>query len=167
MKEINVEKLYQLAGNRALELESALNHLADLLADNFQLKVFFEDTGVRAEHKILILKEVYPTAPVILQDLLKLLIANDLMSCLNWLQRKFRTVVSHHTGTQVVEIVSVTPLSQSQKERLSSFLGAGNRLRFRLRSEVIGGIEVRWEDGRYLDATLAGALKQLEVELLV
>ena len=167
MKELDVNKLYQLAGERARLLETALDRLTDLIAENFQLKMFFEDIGVKAEHKLQILKEVYPDVPPLMLDFFQLLVANDMMNRLNCVRQKYRELVSLNSRTQMVEIASATALTPAQKEQIEKYLGHGNRTRYRLRPDIIGGVRIHWQDGRYLDATLSGALKQLEVQLLV
>lgn len=165
MKEIDLEKLYDLAGSRAVALEEELYHFSRMLFHDFELKLFFENGAIPPANKKLLLPELFPRASSLFIDLVDLLIDEELFRRLGWLEREYSKLISRKTGTKLVEITSGREMSEDEKKMIGRSLEG--RLRFEDDPKIIGGIKIKWEDGRYLDASLAGILDKLKEEILV
>ena len=165
MREIDVFKLYELASNNAVKLDEELYRFSRLLYHNFELKTFFEDGSIPAEARKKMLVELHPDSSTLMRELIGLLIDQDLIRQLGWLAHHYSELISRKTGAPLVEITSAQVLPEDQKKEIMRF--TEGRRRFEVDPAIIGGVRIKWEDGRYLDASLKGRLEALKEEILV
>ncbi len=165
MKEIDVAKLFDLAGSGAVALEGEIYRFSRMVRHDFDLKLFFESGAVPAQNKKSLLRDLLPRSSALFFDLVGLLIDEDLFRSLGWLEKEYSRMVSRRTGTSLVEVTSGRELTAEEAGRIERELAG--RLRFEVDPAIIGGIKIKWEDGRSLDASLAGALEKLKEEILV
>jgi F0F1-type ATP synthase delta subunit len=166
VREIEVEKLYEIAGKEAVSLENELHSFAQRLSEMIELRGFFADSGVTAEHKLFIFGELNPGASKLFRDLFSLLMEEGLVGRIPWLAGEFSAVISKRTGTGYLEVRAARELTAEERERIKSCIKEKLRMRFVRDAGLIGGIRLRWEDGRFMDASLSGMLEQMKEKLL-
>lgn len=167
MREIDVEKLYELAGSEAATLEGELHDLAHRLLRDLKLKAFWSNYAVPAKQKLALFREIHPDATETFCQLFTLLSNEMLISRVPWLSAKYSEIVSRRTGIRSVVVKSARQLSPVEMEAVKNQVGPGHRLEFRVRPELIGGINIQWANGRRIDASLSGLLAEMKEELLV
>jgi F0F1-type ATP synthase delta subunit len=173
MKEIDAARLYEIAGVKAVALEEELQVFAEQLLKNLKLRYFLAGSApLKAKKEVL--AELLPGASPLFKRLLDLLIREGLINKLPWLAEKYSAVISERIGACYVEVRHAHKLSEAEKIRIFSLIESlpagrhgGCRVRFVLDRSVLGGVKLRWQDGRYFDATLAGDLSNLKEALLV
>jgi len=167
MKEIDIEKLHELAGDKAAELESELRNFVRLLRREFELKTFFEDPAVETEGKMKLLNDIYPRASGFFRDLVEFLIKEDLVKRIGNLSEAYSKLISRRTGTSFADVVSARPLSEDELGKIKEYIGKGFRLHLEVNQKLIGGYRIICEDGMYVDISLAGFLSELKETILV
>jgi F0F1-type ATP synthase delta subunit len=167
MREVDLEKLYDLAGPKAVALEEEMQLLTEKLLHDLPLRGFLADGGVPLKVKEEILDRAVPQASPLFRQLLTLLLKAGLINHFPALTSKYSAVISERIGACYVEVKHAQPLSEAEKVRIFSLIEGGCRVRFIQDPAVIGGIKMRWQDGRYFDASLAGDLFELKEALLV
>ncbi|MFH1386343.1 MAG: F0F1 ATP synthase subunit delta [bacterium] len=165
MKEIDVEKLYDLAGKDALQLERELYRFSYALNSDLDLKYFFVDNGVSEKNKRTVLADLFPAASRVFRDLFNLLLREELLERLSWLANKYSEVVSKKTATEYLEVTSAVPLLNENV--FKAIKPDKIRYRFKVDPKIIGGLKLKWEDGRYYDSTLQGEIEAIKEALIV
>lgn len=167
MKEIDLAQLYSLVKKEAVGLEAEMHFLSGQMLASLNLRWFLKDQAVTKADKIKVVVELLPKASKHFKDLLSLLIEAGLINRLPVLAQQFSELVSRETGQQYLEIKSARALPALSKDKLVKEYGDKYRLRFLEDKNVIGGLRMKWEDGRYFDATVSGELEALKEALLV
>jgi ATP synthase F1 delta subunit len=167
MKEIDVERLHELAGDKASELESELHNFVRLLRREFELKAFFEEPTVPPAGKMKLLDDIYPRASGFFRDLVEFLIKEDLVKRIGNLSEAYSKLISRRTGTSFADVVSAHPLSEEELGKIREYVGKGFRLHLEVNPKLIGGYRIICEDGMYVDISLAGFLSELKEAILV
>ncbi|MBN3033460.1 MAG: F0F1 ATP synthase subunit delta [Candidatus Saganbacteria bacterium] len=161
MKTIDAEKLYELAGGRAVALEEELHLFKDKLLKNLEWRQFLAGPApLKAKKEVV--AAMMPGSSPLLRRLVELLFRERLTGKLPWLAERFSAVVSERLGFCYVEVRHAHRLNEEEKKRIFSLIESGCRVRFVPDRAVIGGVKVRWQDGRYFDASLAGDLSDLK-----
>jgi len=166
MRVIDVAKLYEIAGSKAVALEEELRVLAEKLLKNPELRWFLAGTATLKAKKE-VLAEVMTESSPLLRQLLDLLTREGLVNKIPWLAERYSTVISERLGACYVEVRHAHKLNEAEKSRMFSLIESGCRVRFVLDKTVLGGVRLRWQDGRYFDTSLAGDLAEMKEALLV
>jgi ATP synthase F1 delta subunit len=166
MKEIDLEKLFEIASEGALSLEEELSSFAKLLRRNFELRLFWESVSYSKEDKKKLLLEIFPEATELFRDLIYLLIDRGWEKKILELSQDFTRLVSEKLSINFVEIKSAFPLTGEDRKRIENFVGGKTRLRIEVDSSLIGGLKLQTFDGRYFDASLQGRLEKLKEDLI-
>ncbi|OGB89755.1 ATP synthase F1 subunit delta [candidate division WOR-1 bacterium RIFCSPHIGHO2_01_FULL_53_15] len=166
MKEIDLEKLYEIAGKEALTIESELNSLAKLLVKNFELRTFFENATFSKEAKTKLLAEVMPGVSVLFRNLIGLLIDENMEKAAIKLSERFTQLAARKTGTVFAEVAAAAALSEGEKKKIVDWLGGQVNLREEIDPDLIGGVKIFTSDGKYFDGTLSGALENLKESII-
>src|SRR3989344_350864 len=166
MKEIDLEKLYEIAGKEALTIESELNSLAKLLVKNFELRTFFENATFSKEAKTKLLAEVMPGVSVLFRNLIGLLIDENMEKAAIKLSERFTQLAARKSGTVFAEVGAAAGLSEGEKKRIVDWLGGQVNLREEIDPDLIGGVKIFTSDGKYFDGTLSGALENLKEAII-
>ncbi|MDD4179521.1 MAG: F0F1 ATP synthase subunit delta [Candidatus Margulisbacteria bacterium] len=162
MKEIDVERLYEIAGKDALQMERELFYFSSLLLKQLELKRFLTDSGVAAKNKIAVFEEVYPDCSPRFHALFCFLIDQGLVQRIHWLAQKFSEQVSLKNKTCYLKVTSAERLTEAELDKIRAYAGGNYRFLFELDPGIIGGIRLNWEDGRQIDISLSAALEQLK-----
>lgn len=166
MKEIDLAKLYELAGADLLPLEEKLHAFSLLLRRNFELRIFFEDETVPQEGKKKLLTSLFPEDQSIFRQLLDFLVEQGLEKRLIGLASALTDLVASRQGIVFVDVESAYPLETELLPEISKLVGGKVRFRQRLRSDLIGGFKFLTSDKRFFDGTLKHSLNDLRKELL-
>ena len=166
MKEIDLEKLFEIAGNRALALEAELNVFAKLLLKNFELRVFFENITNSKKDKLKLIAKVMPGSSGLFTGLIELLIDENLEKRFIKLYEGFVKIVSRKTGVVFADVATAYPLTDSDRKKIETWLAGKVKIREEIDPSLIGGIRIKASDGRYFDGSLSGALKNLKERMV-
>ncbi len=164
MKEIDLQRLYEICGERAAGLEQEIYEFLSLLDHNFDLKVFLEDPGITAERKKELLQGLLDDRSPLFLQLLFLLIEEGMIKQVRPLAAEFTAFISAKTGTQYIKVISASMLTGEEKERIKKKLGP-SRVRYEVDPLLIGGLMIKWEGGQFMDASFAGNLKELKEKI--
>ncbi len=165
MREIDVNKLYEFAGDQAVQLEEALHCFAGILRQNYELRFFLENPMVTVASKIAALEEVCAEAFPLMIELVEMLIKEGKARLIISLADNFSKLMGEKEGLNYVEVKSAYPLDEQAKGSIGRFAGGKSILREVLSPELIGGITVLTGDGRYFDGSLKGRLENLKGKL--
>lgn len=166
MKEINLNKLFDIAADQAGSLEMEMLSFSDLLSDNFDLKVFLEDNGVNADNKKRLLEDLLPDASELFRRLFGLLAEQYLISRFSALAGGYSELVSRKTGTQLLTVTSARELDESERARIRPLIKQPVRFYFKVDPSLIGGARLWWEDGRLLDLSFSRSLQDLKEKII-
>lgn len=166
MKEIDALKLYEIAGAKSVALEEELQVFAEKLLKHPELRRFLAGNAARKAKKEILAAVMADSSPLFRQ-LLDLLTREGLVNKLPWLAERYSAVVSERIGACYVEVRHAHQLNEAERLRIFSLIESGCRVRFVLDRTVIGGVRLRWQDGRYFDTSLAGDLAEMKEALLV
>lgn len=166
MKEIDLEKLYEITGEKAPLLEAELAELAKLLTREFELRTFFEDAAASKESKLKLLIEIRPELSELGRRLIGLLIDEGLAKSLIKIAERFTKLVARRTATVVAEVKTAYQLQDEERKRIAGWLGGQVRLREEIEPALIGGIRILTSDGKYFDGSLQGALENLKGSII-
>ena len=164
MKEIDLQKLHEICGDRAAGLEMEMYEFLFLLDHNFDLKVFLEDPGIAAERKRELLQGLLDDRSSLFRQLLFLLIDEGMIRNFRSLADEFTALISGRTGTQSVKVMSAGALTGEEKEKIGKKLGR-SRVRYEIDPSLIGGLSIKWESGQLMDASFAGCLNELKEKI--
>jgi len=166
MRDIDIGKLLEIAGDRSVALEEGLLSVARLMQDNYELGVFFEDQAITPEHKKKMLADLFPGADPLLSGLIGLLIDQGLEQRLGQLSEELTKAVSEKQGITFADVTTPYLLTDGERRRIEEFVGDKVRLRIEIDPTLIGGIRIMTSDGRLLDGSLKGTIERLKEELI-
>jgi len=166
MKEVNLNKLLDIAGEQAGGLEMEMLSFSDLLSRNFELRTFLEDNSIPGANKEKLFAALLPHVSDLFRQLFNLLVEQSLMPRFAALTSSFSGLVSRKTATQLLEVTSARELAASERARIQSFIK--DRVRFYFKSDptLLGGVRLHWEDGRFLDLSFSCSLEQLKEKII-
>lgn len=165
MKEIDVRRLFETALDEAAELEEGLHYFSELLKDNYDLAVFFEDQAVAKKDKKKMFAELFPGALPLLRQVIGLLIDEGLEKSLVKLSEELTKLVSERLGLTFADVRTAYQLTAEERTRIEKFAGPNARLRVKVDPALIGGIRVMTSDGRLLDGSLQGTIDRLKEDV--
>ena len=163
--EIDIQKLFDIAGGRSEDLAEELFSFNRFLNANHKLKTFFENNDIRPAARIGILKEITKGRSKLFKDLISLLIRNGLMGDIAVLTEKFATLVSREAGIDFAELYVPRDLDEAMIEEICAHFGGRIKVRVILDPATIGGFVLKFLDGRVYDASVAGGLQRLRTEM--
>jgi F-type H+-transporting ATPase subunit delta len=165
MKEIDVKKLFELAGAEAVALTEGLYAFTSQLHGNYELAVFFENTSVPREQKKKMFADLYPEAAPTLKQLITLLIDEGLERSAGQLSEELTKMVSERLQIVFADVQTAFPLTDEERTKIETFVGEQAHLRVRLDPSLIGGVKIMTSDGRLLDGSIKGTIERLKEEL--
>lgn len=166
MKEIDLEKLFEIAGDKAQALEKELHEFYQLLYKNFDLRVFFEDQSFTKKSKKKLFIEIFPGTSSLLKELIFLLVDNDLEKEVMKVAGKFSKLVAQKEKITFVDVTSAFPLADADLKKINAFVGQKVRARIEIDPSLIAGIKILCSDGRFFDGSLKGRLSKLKGEIV-
>ena len=165
MKEIDVKKLFESALEEVAALEEGLHAFSELLKDNYDLCVFFENPAVAKKDKKKMFADLFPKAEPILKQVVNLLIDEGLEKSAMQVSAELTKLVSERLELTFADVTTPYPLTDEERARIEAFAGPRARLRVKIDPSLIGGVRVMTSDGRLLDGTLKGTIDRLKEEL--
>lgn len=165
MKQIDLDKLFEIAGENAQGFEKELHAFYQLLYKNFELRVFFEDQSFTKESKKKLFLEICPSASKLFNDFIVLLIDNDLTKEIMKTAVKYSKLISQKEKIIFVDVASAFPLSGEDLEKIKDFAGQNITMRVEIDPLLVAGIKILCSDGRFFDGSLKGRLLKLKGEI--
>ena len=166
MKEIDLDKLFEMLKGRELGFEEELHEFARALRGDFELRGFFEDERVPAENKKKFFSFVKPQALPLFKGFIELLVDQGLEREIVNLAERFTQLTAIRLGVTFVNISSARPLSGEQEEKIKKVVRGNVILRVKIDPDLIGGVRFITSDGRYFDGSLKNKIENLKDELI-
>jgi len=164
--EIDIQKLYKMAGKKAPELAFQIFDLEHSLSHNWEVETFFENSSIKPALRKKVFDMLYPKPSALFKKLVYLLIDQDLMNEMPELSEKFAAVVSKKARVDFAELrVSAMP-DPSLVEKVKKTFGRGIKAKVIIDPELIGGFFLKFLDGRTFDGSLKGKLERLRSEIM-
>lgn len=165
MIKIDINKLLEIAGQKTLELEEETSQLDRLLAQSFELKVFFEDSNVSQPAKLKLINQLLPKTLPLFQQFIALLIENRLEKKYHRLAGEITRRAAEKNNLVIAEVASAMPLTEGEKSQISQLLNKKVKVRAEIDQSLIGGLKFRTSDGRFFDGSLQNSLNNLKESL--
>jgi len=162
MKQIDLKRLYELAGGQALVLEEGLYHFTGLMRKDQPFREYFENEAVPQEKKKELFSALEPAAPAIVKDFISFIIENRLGRALVKLSNDFTREVAAREGIVFATVQSAMPVEEKERQEIKKYLGDQVCLRQEIDLSLIGGLRFWTSDGRYFDGSLRGAINKLK-----
>jgi F0F1-type ATP synthase delta subunit len=165
MKEIDLDKLFEIAKDEALSLEEGLHSFLILLREDFKLRIFFEDRRIPGDMKKKKFRRLFPKALPLLSDLICFLIDEELERNFIKLSERFTKLASKKFKITFVDVESAYALKKEELEGIREFIGGEPHVRVRRDPSLIGGFKLLTSDGRYFDCSLISGISRLKDKL--
>jgi F-type H+-transporting ATPase subunit delta len=171
--DLNYDQIYLDAKSYGVEeqLEDELFSFSELLNKNFEFKVFLEDPRFSADYKKECVKRICP--PKISNIFLGLvfrLIDYGREDLIEELSGIITRKVAEDKGIMFGRVLSVEEIPQDFRRRLQATVekteGCPVRLRYDLEKEILGGVSIKFIDGKVLDVSLRHKLEDLRAVIL-
>ncbi len=164
--EIDVQKLFEVAGEHSEELVEELIEFNRFLNANYKLKIFLENNNIKPAKRIEILKEVSKGRSKLFKDFIGLLTRNGIMRDVSMLTEKFAMRVSKNRDVDFAELYVSRAVDDTTMEHIRDHFGRRIRIRVTVDPKIIGGFTLKFFDGRVYDASIAGGLDKLRAEIV-
>jgi F-type H+-transporting ATPase subunit delta len=133
-----------------------------------ELRAFLEHAKVPLSRKVRIIEGALPGADPLLRNLLSLLVSRGLVDLMGELETEYGRLLDQHRGREHVEVYSVVPLEDTERERISRFLtGLIEKevlLDSRVDPSILGGLVIRVGD-KLIDGSTRTRLEELGKQL--
>jgi len=166
MKEIDLDKLFEMVEGRELEFEAELHEFARVLRGDFELRGFFEDERVPAENKKKFFSMLQPQATSFFRGVIELLVDQGLDREIVNLAERVTQLTARRMGVTFVNITAAQPLSVEQEEKIRQVVRGKVILRAKIDPALIAGIKFITSDGRYFDGSLQHKIESLKDNLI-
>ncbi|OGC21523.1 ATP synthase F1 subunit delta [candidate division WOR-1 bacterium RIFOXYB2_FULL_42_35] len=171
--ELNFEQIYLDAKADKIEgqLEDELASFADLLAQHYDFKLFLEDPRIAADYKKKCLIDLCPKNMTRnFFSVINGLIDNGREELINELAKTFTKQLAKDKKMVFGLVTSVCQLPVAVKKKLEQDIKNWKAcpvvLRYRLDSELLGGLCIKFIDGMVLDISLKHKLNNLKEVIL-
>ena len=162
MKNVDIVKLVELAGDDTEKLQEELYRFTKLLALNFELANFIEDISKPAEAREKMILDAFPSSSRTFKGMLNVLIKNELCRKIPEISAEVTEIVAKKLGVRFDELVfSEKPAD----ELLSKFSNGKVKFKIEINPAIIGGFIWKTGDGRVMDASIAGRLSAIKEEI--
>lgn len=165
MSEIDVEKLYELAGDEVEKLAAELSDFNYFLNEQYEIKNFLTDYSTERSVRQGILDQLSQNASPLLKELL-LILGKELLHEFSSITEELIALVEEKRKTKFVRIKSAFPLSQAEIEEITETCGARVKYEVVVEPELLGGFVIKYADGRVFDGSVRGQLEKLKMELV-
>ncbi|MFA4905692.1 MAG: ATP synthase F1 subunit delta [Candidatus Margulisiibacteriota bacterium] len=165
MPDLDLQKLYEIAGSDAEKLAGELYRFDHFLRENHKIRDFLNDENAAREDRKKILDEAVSANSAIFKQLLDLLQEKNLLRELPWLTDNFIRLVKENTGIKFAELRSAFPLQAKELDNIQKIWGRKVNCLVVEDRELIGGFVLTGADGQVLDASVQGQLGRLQREM--
>lgn len=166
MKEINVEKLFMIAKDEAIELEEALHTLSQFLNQDYEMRLFFFHPLIKPESKKRFFTVILPGAPKVFSELMALLFEKKLERKIFWLSKKFTELVSEKMNVNFVSVRTPYHLTNIEKKLIEELVGGNVYLRVDIDPSLIAGVKLLTNNGKFYDLSINGCLEEMRGKMI-
>ena len=172
--ELDLKKLYELCGKESLLLAEELEDFIELLEDNFEIKMFFEDPSFPAEQKKALVNQIFSKSTDSFRAFMDVIINYEQITHLQKILYEFRKVLHKAEGVEFVELISANKLSDEVLQEISCKIrevSASRKtkqviIKNTINHRLLGGFLINFHQGKILDASLAGRLAKIKKGLM-
>ncbi len=167
MADIDIEKLYDLAGDQADDLAGELFDFEKFLRDHHEIKNALVNYSLEKSVRKEILDRVSANRSEIFRELIgNLLLEEELLHEFSWLTEKFVSMVEKRGNARFAELLTAFPLTDNELKLIRSKFGENIKFLITVEPELLGGILIKFADGKVLDLSLRGGLEPLRMEMI-
>jgi len=165
MPAIELEKLYQWAGAEVEGLAEEMYKFEHYLRDQYEIKKFLTDSLIEKSARREILDSLGRSASPLFRELLNLLLEKELWREFSSITEQLISLVEQRRKIKYVEIRTAFPLAPKEVAKVIKACGARVRYDISVDPELLGGIIIKYADGRVCDGSIRGQLEQLKLEM--
>ncbi|HTY12984.1 MAG TPA: F0F1 ATP synthase subunit delta [Candidatus Omnitrophota bacterium] len=165
MKNIDLDRLYEIAAGQAERLSDEMYGIAYLIKKNYDLLSALSDIRSSGEFKKKLIADLTPGASKIFTDTIALLVDQGLLGELDEVSRRFTLLVAQKNNIRYDELIFS---EKPGPEILGKFYKiGGDKIKFRVQidSSIAGGFIWKTMDGKVMDASIKGRLSQMREEI--
>lgn len=165
MKNVDIVKLVELAGDEAEKLQEELYRLTKLIALNFQLANFIEDIGKPAEAREKMIIDAFPSSSRTFKGMINVLIKNELCRKIPEVSAEVSEIVAKKLGVRFDELVFSEKPAEELLLKFNKIANGKVKFRIEIDPSIMGGFIWKTADGRIMDASIAGRLSAIKEEI--
>lgn len=165
MSEIDVEKLYELAGDEVEKLAEELYNFDYFLDEQYEIRNFLTDYSNERSARKEILDRLAKNASPMMKELL-LLLEKELLHEFSWITDKLTSLVEEKRKIKFVRIRTAFPLEPQEIEKIAGVCGAKVKYSVTVDPDLLGGFIIDYADGRVFDGSVRGQLERLKREMV-
>lgn len=165
MPAVDVEKLYELAGEEVERLAEEFYKFDYFLDEHYEIKNFLNDYTLSQAVRKDVLERVSGAASPLFKEVIGLL-EKELLHEFSWLTDRLVALVEERRKVKYVKVSSAFPLEPAQLDQIVGTCGPRVKYNALVEPELIAGFRIDYADGRVRDCSLKGALEKLKAEMI-
>lgn len=150
-------------------IEKDIKELLDTSDSTRDLKIFLHSPLVKADKKIVTIKEIFKKFDKKTLDFLALVIQNGRDCIILEIANSFQSQLKEHRGIVTVEVTSASELGKKASDAISTAIKKQTKGEVELVKKIdptlIGGFQVRMGDYQ-IDASVSSSLNKIKQELI-
>jgi len=165
VKNVDIVKLVELAGDDTEKLQEELYRLTKLLALNFELANFIEDISKPAEARGKMIIEAFPSSSKTFKGLISVLIKNELCRKIPEISAEVTELAAKKLGVRFDELVFSEKPAEDLLLKFNKIANGKVRFRIEIDPSIMGGFIWKTGNGKIMDASIAGRLSAIKEEI--
>lgn len=166
MQYVDTQKLYELAGDKAVTLAEELYDLVYILRREPEIKDFLSRVDADFNARREILDDICRGRSPVFQQLMSLLLEKELLRRVPSIAEKYISLVSQEKRIDFIELRLAHAVEEKQLMEIKKLLGARMKYKTVVDKNIIGGFMLRRTDWKVLDASVRGKLEELKAEIV-
>ena len=165
MPDVNIEKLYDLAGDEVVKLAEELYNLKHYLTEQYEIKDFLTDYTKEEPARRGVLLRLLKNASPLLKELVTVL-GEDFLREFSSITEGLVSLVEERKNVKFVKITTAFPLEPEELEKIAGTCGVKVKYNVVVDPELLGGFIINYADSRVFDGGIRGQLLKLRMEIM-
>ena len=165
MKEMDLDRLLEISGERAEALCDELYRISYLVKQNYELMSALTDPKLAGEAKKKVIGDLMPGASKIFSEIISLMIDQELIKELDQVSVDFTLLVAKKMNIRFDEVIFSEKPGEDILNKFKKIAGDKIRYRIQIDPTLIGGFIWKTMDGKVMNASIKGRLSQIREEI--
>ena len=165
MPGVDIQKLYALTQDEAENLAEELFNYDYFLRANHAINDFLANKNMDRAVRKEIFDQTIKSGSASFKRLMDLLLEQELLRGFSALAESYILLAEQNKKVVFAEIRTAFPLENNELEKIKDCLKLEMKYKIVPDPELLGGFRLKCADGRVLDASVAGRLEQLRMEM--
>jgi ATP synthase F1 delta subunit len=166
MGKIDIQKLFEYAGEGALGLACELYDFEHFLNKNYTFKNFIENSNIEVLSRKKVFDKLFKKTSESFRELIFLLIERNMAREISAVSDKFAELVTKRSGIDFALLSTAFPLDLIAIQKITDAFGGNIRAKVVVDKNLLGGFVLKFRDGRVFDASLMSKLSKMKEEIL-